>query len=215
MTRRRLQPDLPIAAAPVPAVYSAKPRKRTIRRSGEQNVRDALGPITKDCELFVMTSGRFSLIDIMEHALAYTGPARLDIATWTAADGDLRRAHAFLLDGRVQQIRLIVDPSFRSRKPDFCRTLVELFGDNAIRTTPLHGKFCAIRNDEWNLSILSSMNLNPNRRIETVQISADPELAAFLSGFTDEVFERSADANFASQSLSQNAHHDLPSRLAF
>jgi len=76
---------------------------------------------------------------------------------------------------------------------------VQLFGADAIRTIPLHGKFAVVHNDGWAIAIRSSMNLNVNTRIETVEISADPDLVKFLVGFTDSVFARSTDANFASQ----------------
>lgn len=175
----------------------------------------AIGSVSPGCEIFALTNGQFSMIDVLEHVLSFTGRATIDLATWTAADGDLRRAHAFLLDGKVGRVRVIVDPSFRSRKPEFCALLVELFGSGAIRTTPLHGKFAVIRNADWNIAIRSSMNLNPNRRIETVEISDDPALAEFLTGVTDEIFTRSHHANFASQALSQNARHDADSKLAF
>lgn len=211
-----MQSDLALNAAPVPAVHKAKaPRKRQIRRFAVGNAGQAVGPITQGCEIFALTNGQFSIVDILEHVLTATGPATLDIATWTAADGDLRRAHAFLLSRVVTRCRFIVDPSFKTRKPEFCAVLNDLFGDEAIRTTPLHGKFALIRNDRWNVAIRTSMNLNVNKRIESVEISDDPDLGAFLGDFVDEVFARSADANFKSQSLGQNAKHDVKSRLSF
>lgn len=211
----KLQPDLPLSLAPVPAVHKTSSRKREFRRNATGNVSDALGPVTKGCEIFALTNGQFFMIDVIEHILSFTGRATIDLATWTAADGDIRRAHAFLLDNRVERCRFIVDPSFRSRKPEFCDTLVQLFGNDAVRTTPLHGKFTVIRNAEWSVAVRSSMNLNMNRRIETVEISEDPALADFLTSLTDEIFSRSAEANFASQSLTQNARHDIASKLAF
>ena len=212
----KLRPDLPLAAAPVPAAHRSAPRRRTIRRIGDAATAEALGPLRPDCELFCLTNGEFSAIDIVSHALDHTGPADVDIATWTAADGDLRRAHAMLLRGDVRRLRMLVDPSFRSRKPEFCQTLIDLFGRDAIRTMPLHGKFVAIRNDAWKLAIRTSMNLNPNRRIESVEISGDPALCDFLTDFVDQCFARSADANFASQSREQLATHGgAVSRLAF
>lgn len=169
--------------------------------------------------MFALTNGQFSIIDVLDHILDATGPADLDIATWTASDGDLKRAHAFLLSRRVRRLRFVVDPSFRSRKPDFCRVLVELFGNDAIRTTPIHGKFAVIRNSSWDVAIRSSMNLNVNRRIESVEISDDAELAAFLASWVDDVFERSgADANFSSQAQGQNEQlgaAEAGGRLAF
>lgn len=211
-----MKPDLALDKTPTPATHRApKPRKRRIHRLAVGDAAAAIGAITPGCEIFCLTNGQFSIVDILDHCLAAIGPATLDIATWTAADGDLRRAHAFMLSQRVTHCRMIVDPSFRTRKPEFCEVLVDLFGNDAIRTTPLHGKFALLRNAEWNLAIRSSMNLNVNRRIESVEISDDPALADMIGTFVDEVFTRSADANFTSQNLNQNAKHDVKSRLAF
>lgn len=211
----KLVPDLPLSSAPVPATHKAKPRQRRINRVATGTAAQAIGAIEHECEVFALTNGQFGLTDILEHVIETTGPANVNIATWTAADGDLRRAHAFLLSSRITSCRFIVDPSFRSRKPEFCATLVNLFGNDAIRTTPLHGKFATIRNDEWSIAIRSSMNLNTNRRIETVEISDDPALCSFLCDLTDEIFARTADGNFSRKGADQNAHHDITSRLAF
>lgn len=210
-----MKPDLLLNLAPVPATHAAKPRRRTIVRNAVGDAASAIGKITPGCEIFSLTNGQFSIVDILEHCLRATGPATLDIATWTAADGDLRRAHAFLLSQQITKCRFVVDPSFKTRKPEFCETLIGLFGNDAIRTTPLHGKFAVIRNSEWNLAIRTSMNLNVNRRIESVEISDDADLSDLLSEFVNEVFARSADANFTSQNLNQNARHDIGGRLAF
>ena len=212
----KLTPDVKITDAPVPATFRArKARQRTLLRIADDAAANALGRITPGCEIFAITNGHLSLVDILAHVLETTGPARLDVATWTAADGDLRRAHAFMLDGRVKHARFIVDPSFRSRKPEFCATLVELFGPECIRTTPIHGKFATIQNETWKIAIRTSMNLNVNRRIESVEISDDPALVDFLTDFMDQVFSRPAAGNFTSQNPDQNAVHTVASRLAF
>lgn len=194
-----LKSDLPLSRAPVPAVHRSPPRLRKIIHSRVGEASTALGELEPGCELFAVTNGQFSLIDVLEHVLDHAGEAEIDLATWTAADGDLRRAHAFLLSGRVRRMRMIVDPSFKSRKPEFCDVLVNLFGQDAIRTVPLHGKFALVRGDRQ-FAIRSSMNLNPNRRIETVEISEDAALVDFMRGLVDEIFARSPLANFTSQS---------------
>lgn len=194
-----LNPDLKIAEAPVPAVHRSRPRERKLIRGHVGQAMSAIGPLEHGCEVFAVTNGQFSMIDVLEHVLDHSGPAHVDLATWTAADGDLRRAHAFLLSGKIASIRMIVDPSFRARKPEFCDTLVELFGNDAIRTVPLHGKFAAVRGAR-SFAIRSSMNLNPNRRIETVEISEDTALVDFLAGLTDEIFALShPSGNFTRQ----------------
>ena len=207
--------DVELADLKLPAVHASPPRRRSVRRSHTGNAVEAIGPLSPGCEVFALTSGEFSMVDVLRHVLDHTGPAAVDLATWTAADGDLRRAHAFLLEGRITRLRFLVDPSFRSRKPEFCAVLVDLFGNDAIRTMPLHGKFATLRNDTWNVAIRSSMNLNLNKRIESVEISDDAMLAGFLADFVDEAFAASSDANFASQSLGKLSRHGTGSRLAF
>ena len=219
-----MKPDVKISQLPLPSIHALSKRKRQVRQCGEGSARDAIGPITPGCEIFAITNGQFSMIDILNHVLETTGPATLDIATWTAADGDIRKAHAFLVSGMITDIRLIVDPSFRSRKPEFCDLLTSIFNPNSIRTVPLHGKFSNIRNEKWNIAIRSSMNLNVNKRIETVEISEDANLSDFMKRFADDVFSgNSPNANFTSQSKSINNRHDqsapppfgLPPKLAF
>lgn len=210
----RLKPDVPLLKAPVPRVHHGAPRSRVIRRANASTAADAIGRLSPGCEVFALTNGQFSLVDVLAHAIDTTGPADLDIATWNASGDDLTQAHAFVLDGRVRSVRLIVDPSFRARKPAFCETLVSLFGDQAVRTVPIHAKFAVVRAPNWTLAIRTSMNLNPNRRIETVEISDDPSLCSFLASFVDEVFASHDPAtNFTSQSHSLISRHDEASRL--
>ncbi len=219
-----MKPDVKISELPLPSIHVSSKRKRQLRQCGEGSARDAIGEITPGCEIFAITNGQFSMIDILNHVLETTGPATLDIATWTAADGDIRKAHAFLVSGMVTDIRLIVDPSFKSRKPEFCNLLTSIFKPDSIRTVPLHGKFSNIRNDKWNIAIRSSMNLNVNKRIETLEISDDAKLSDFMKRFADDVFlANSPHANFTSQSKSINNRHDqsalppfgLPPKLCF
>ncbi len=63
---------------------------RKVRRELTTSVcSDALGPIGKGCEIYCLTMGKFSLIDVIEHVLASTGPADVVVSTWTAAGADI------------------------------------------------------------------------------------------------------------------------------
>lgn len=214
MTRSALKPDVSIAGSGTPAVFHGAPRNRRIVDNRVALARQTLGVLEPGCEIFALTAGQFSLIDAVEYVLSVSGPADVDIATWTAADSDLTRAHAFLLSKSVTSLRMLIDPSFRARKPKFCETLTRLFGDDALRTVPLHGKFVAIRGQR-SFAIRSSMNLNPNRRIENIEISEDPALVQFLAGFVDGVFETPAEANFSTQSMARFGQPTTASRLVF
>jgi hypothetical protein len=149
---------------------------------------DALGTIAHGCELYCLTMGKFSLIDVVEHLLATTGPADLVVSTWTAAGADIGFANRLLTDGRIRSLRFVMDYSFPSRQPAYCAALREAFGDEAVRVTKNHAKFVLVHNAEWNLVVRTSMNLNECRRLETVEISDDPAMAGFLGEVIDQLF---------------------------
>ena len=51
--------------------------------------------------MFGFNRGQFSLIDLLDAVLSYTGPARCMVATWTAAKADMTRVKEFLESGRI------------------------------------------------------------------------------------------------------------------
>lgn len=155
----------------------------------QETVKQTIGDILPGCEIYGFTKGQFSLIDVLEHLLNQTGPADLLIATWSAAAADIKAAHRFLGDGRIRDLRLLVDYSFQSRKPDFCRELVETFGADAIRVTVTHAKYALLSNESWNLVIRTSMNLNWNPRFENFEISDSKEFMDFQQAIIKEIWE--------------------------
>lgn len=139
-------------------------------------------------EVDVITGGQFSLIDLIDAVLRVTGPARVDLATWTAAEFDLTQVTAQLTSGMIERLRLVVDRSFVSRAPDFVQAVAERFGAENIRTTRTHAKFAVIENSDWKVTIRTSMNLNHNARTEWAQVAEDADLAAFYRSYIDEIF---------------------------
>ena len=172
------------------AVSRPVKRRSVVRAFNGETARAALqsagfGP---GREAFGFNKGQFSIIDLIDAALTFTGPAAATIATWTAADADLRRCAETMRAGTFTSVRWVVDRSFETRQPMFCATMRELFGDAAIRTTNSHAKFVLLRNDPWRCVIQTSMNLNFNKRIENFWIADDPELFEAYSALVEEVF---------------------------
>lgn len=157
-----------------------RPRRTVLRTYNAARAADAVGEILPGIEVYGLSKGQFSLIELVEHCLAATGPADVVISTWSAANADLAHTQGFLQDGRIRSCRWLIDFSFPSRQPAYCAQLRARFGDAAIVATANHAKFVMIRNERWNLVIRTSMNLNLNRRLESFEISDDPELADFL-----------------------------------
>ncbi len=167
--------------------------KRTVRRTfNAANAAEAVGAIRPGMEVYGLSKGQFSLIELVEHVLAATGPADVTISTWTAAGADLAHTHGFLANGSVRSCRWLVDFSFASRQPAYCADLVARFGADCIRQTANHAKFVLIRNEAWNVTIRTSMNLNRNARLESYEISDDSELADWLQEIVTAAFDGGA-----------------------
>lgn len=172
-----------------PHIHKAKaPRKRAIRECFGGDARIAIGDISPGCEIFGFNKGQFSLMDVIVALLDQTGPATIDLSTWTAANADIRHAYQFLESGRITGARWVVDVSFPTRQRDYWMALLERFGPDAIRLTRTHAKFCVIRNADWNIVLRSSMNLNKNPRFENFEISDDSDFADYFTDVVNEIF---------------------------
>lgn len=174
------------------SIVTEKPRRRVIRPTKVGTAHTAIGALTPGYEVFILTYGQFSLIDALTALIEQTGPAHVTLATWSAADADLRRAQSLLISADILSMRFIVDRSFATRHPRYCASMREFFGDACIRTTRSHAKFATIINDRWHLAVRTSMNLNHNPRLENMEISDDAALCGFFTTIADEIFSEQA-----------------------
>jgi hypothetical protein len=190
-----------LASDPDPVVDPAVIRQAVIKRPIPkreimdlrriQSATEAVAGLERDgMELFGLTKGQFSLTDMIEAILEKTGPADLSISTWTAANGDVTRMLELLNSGAIRSCRWLVDLTFMRRCPQLTAEIRAKFGADAIRVTKTHAKFCTITNDDWQIALRSSMNLNQNPRMESFQVGHDPVLCQFLSEVLDDVWKR-------------------------
>ena len=140
-------------------------------------------------DVFGFIGGEFSLIDAISACVKHVPGARLTLSTWTAAKADMDHVIHFLNSGAVSRVRWIVDRSFQNRQPDLCRYLRDRFGDDAIRVQPVHCKFALIENDDVQLLMQTSANLNRNRRLENLNLTTCPVLFAAYKDLVQQIFD--------------------------
>ncbi len=191
---------LPIESAGLPVVVRKKRRRKRIRRSASNLVAEAIGDLDHEHDVVVLSNGQFSLIDVVEHCLNNTGPADVCIAMWSTASVDIGRLKSFETMGMSTSTRIIIDPSFFSRKTANTNALLQTFDNSQLRTIPSHAKFATLINSNWSVVIRTSMNLNQNKRMEYLELGHDPELAEALQGLIFDIFERSSGLNFIERS---------------
>lgn len=167
-------------------------KRRSPRRKfadfNELGAQAAIGHLDADSEIYGVTRGEISLIDIMGHVFTDTNSRDVVLATWTAAAGSIKQFSDMARSRAIRSLRLIVDPSFVTRKPEDCKFLHELFGSEAIRCAPLHAKFCIFSGGRVPVTLRTSMNLNPNTRIESYEISTCPEMASYHLRLVEEIY---------------------------
>lgn len=154
---------------------------------GESAAR-CIGSISKGCDIFGLTKGDFSMIDILRHVAREIGPCRIDVGTWTAAAAEIQQAFDMLNDGNIQSMRFLVDRSFPARQPKYYAALRARFGDDCVRMARFHAKFILLENDEYSVAVRTSMNLNLNERIEFYEISEGSPISGYLSQVMDHHF---------------------------
>jgi len=144
-----------------------------------------IGDITKGCEVFGLTKGDFSMIDILRHVAKQIGPCRIDIGTWTAAAAEIKQAFTMLEDKNIITMRWLVDRSFPARQGKYYASLLDKFGRNSVRLARFHAKFILLENDDFSVAIRTSMNLNENKRIEFYEISEGTPISGYLKQVVD------------------------------
>jgi len=180
-------------------------RRREMRDARRQTTAaEAVADLEPDGrEIFGLTRGQFSLVDLVDALLEHTGPAAMTVCTWTAAGKHVARLADALAAGRITSGRWIVDISFVRRCPQEAAAIRQAFGMDAIRVTKTHAKFLLLTNDRWQLVTRTSMNLNVNPRLENFTVAHDPELADFLSAAVNDLWRSQA------QTLADDQHHTI------
>lgn len=163
---------------------------------GESAAR-CIGPITSRCEVFGITKGDFSMIDILRHVAKEIGPCRIDIGTWTAAHSDVKQAYDMLGDSRILSMRWLVDRSFPQRQPKYYKALLDRFGRDAVRMARFHAKYILAENDDFSVAVRTSMNLNMNQRIEFYELSEGTPISDYMRQITDHHFAMPLEDSYA------------------
>lgn len=161
---------------------------REMRLAKSLAAADAIGELRPFQDVYILTFGQFSLVDALVHILSQTGPANVDLSTWTAADAHLEKTKSLIESADILRFRMIVDRSFESRQPEYVYHMRKLFGAECTRAVRTHAKFFVVTNDNWKVVARTSMNLNENPRLENIEISTDESLAEFMTQIVDEIF---------------------------
>jgi hypothetical protein len=185
-------------------VVKARDRKRIIcHETSAKNVRQIIGKIYPGMEIYGINAGQFSFINLIEDIiLQIDNPVDIDISSWTVARFEISRIKMLIDSGKICNIRFVTDRSFPSRHPKIFEHLVEVIDINNIRMLPAHCKFVVISNNDWNIALRTSMNLNQNKRLENFEISDCKLIVEYLKEVVDGFFQESPEADIKMNKIS-------------
>lgn len=184
-------------------------RRRELRRLfRKEKAAEAIAGLSQEVDVFGLTKGQFSLVELIEATLDVTGPAFLTVSTWTAAVADLEDVLRFLRGKKILGARFVLDVTFQRRAPEVALQIRRLFGEESLRITRNHAKFYQLEapGTGWTLTCKTSMNLNQNPRLEDFDLTNDPALFAFLQAVVDDLFSRTRSKIQAKSSTNELQH---------
>jgi hypothetical protein len=164
--------------------------------------------ITPGCRIMGLTRGQFSLIDLVYSILKKIGSADVYIVTWSAGIKDVNNVKWMMDSSLIKKVRLITDHSYKTRQKKYAQSIEELFGVENILTSEIHAKFVLIENDQFKITIRTSMNLNANKTCESFELDEGQEIFDFYFAFISHL-EQNQEKGFVQDSAKVNKTLDL------
>ena len=140
-------------------------------------------------QVFSIVDGQFSVIDLIAALADRMDAPDLSIMTWTAHREHIEHLVSIKEAGALGDVRFLFDRTIASQRIDVVARVVVSFGQESLRMSRLHTKIYMLRDDDWDVMVTSSANLNNNRRFEHYQISDWPEACDYVEEVFDTTFE--------------------------
>lgn len=162
--------------------------KRVLSYMPNETAFDVAKKIKKGVSIIGLTRGQFSLIDLIYAILKTIGASDVICTTWSAGIKDANTVKWMCESDLIKSFLLITDHSYVTRQSKYALEITQLFGEQNIRTSEIHAKFCLISNDDFKITIRTSMNLNANRTCENFEIDDSEEVYEFYKNFVVQIF---------------------------
>jgi hypothetical protein len=146
---------------------------------GSENLKKHL-PLLEPCKIYhYVTSARWSMHDLLEHLLTFTGPADVYFTTWSITMVPAQRLVKLKQLGAIKTLHAIVDSRVKVNAPQAFQLL--MMNTESLKLVKLHAKVLVIKNDSFCATVISSQNFTNVKRVETGVIDTNPHVADFHS----------------------------------
>lgn len=150
-------------------------------------VDSVLSPLSSTpCQAWL--SDRLQVADILRWILGQTGPARLQISSFSISEEFLRRLFFIRKEKLILSLDIVLDFKATNKTlllwPFIAQTVENCY------LAANHSKLLLVSNDSWNVAVVMSQNLTRGNRYESGFISTSPSLFDNLKASLDNVITR-------------------------
>jgi hypothetical protein len=145
--------------------------------SGEKHtvIAAAIGDLADHSNVFFMTDGAWSNIDLIGYILSFTGTANIFFTTWSIAADTIAKLSRWKEKGQILSIHAILDQGIRNRKPEILQQAQGSFTN--LKLIKCHAKVTVVQNERHSVVLMGSANFTRNPRKEVGMIIKSRELA--------------------------------------
>lgn len=145
---------------------------------------NALGNLSSEISHW-FSQGKFSIYDLVEYVLLTTGPAELKVTSYSLSEIAIRRFDFFRNKGMITNARFIFDFSAKRNKIALMIYASNVFEVGLIKN---HTKMILVKNENYNIVISTSANLNQNLRHENGFVINDEKTYQIFENYFDNIF---------------------------
>ncbi|TLX73710.1 hypothetical protein E9993_14730 [Labilibacter sediminis] len=157
----------------------------------DKKLHQVIGTIKQGETKHYWSRGTFNSVRLLLHVVKQIGACDVVMSTYSISEKSARQLWNAQQAGLIGEIRFIIDNRVRSMSPKPFQALLGMFPDK-VRTASIHAKVTTIKNADWSISIVSSMNATDNNKIERGLISTDRAVFEFDNQVLNEEFKRGA-----------------------
>ena len=158
-----------------------------LRLSGKyQALTTTIGEIEHGKTTHFVTSGAWSMHDLVRYIVERIGPCKMDAFTFAWGPAATRTIGKMIENGQITKIRIAINTVMKRWQTPAVQKMSD-YGQ--VVKIPIHAKGFTLINDEWKISCLGSANFSYNQTIEGGVICTLPEVCDFHQKWLDHLFE--------------------------
>lgn len=148
---------------------------------------ETIGTLSPGNTILYHTEGAWSNIELLEHILNQSGPARVYFSTWSISVEAIRRFVAWQSNGLIIELYALLDRGLRNRKPEIYQQAIANFQNMSLEKC--HAKIMVVQNKHYDIVVLGSANVTENPRLEAGAIVYDRSSAdSFKNLITSKIY---------------------------